>query len=58
MTKAQQKVIEYIRLHPQDTYKSIAERIGVHPATVWLWAKRAGLPARKNKTPDISKLEG
>ena len=58
MNEVQLTVVQYIKDHPAETYKSVAEKIGVHPATVWQWAKKAGLPPRQNKTPDLSKLEG
>jgi DNA-binding MurR/RpiR family transcriptional regulator len=60
MNKVQEKLVDYIKAHPEETYSSIALMLGTTAPTITRIAQQAGLPPRGSKKltiADIEKLE-
>jgi hypothetical protein len=60
MNKVHEKLVAYIRSHPEETYSSIALLLGTTTPTITRIAQQAGLPPRGGKRitmADVEKLE-
>ena len=60
MNKVHEKLIAYIKAHPEESYSSIALMLGTSAPTITRIAQQAGLPPRGSKRitiADVDKLE-
>ena len=60
MNKAHEKLVAYIKAHPEETYSSIALMLGTTTPTITRIAQQAVLPQRGGKRitiADVDRLE-
>ncbi len=59
MNPVQQKLIAYIKAHPELTYWQIAEMVGCHTNTISSLARKAGIRRMRPRLSeaDLEKLE-